>query len=65
MKTESELVLEEIEKLFKPILIKGRGINFGPPNADIAMTIKDLQQCDMLEIENYKGFQIRVIIKKL
>ncbi len=63
--TDSELLLAEIEKLFKPILINGRGVNFGPPGAEIAMTIKDLQKCEMFSIDDYKGFEIRVIIKKI
>lgn len=67
--TNSELLLAEIEKLFKPITIKGLGINFGPPDKNASITIKELQTCEMLEIERYKfkndTFQIRVIIKKI
>ena len=62
--TDSELLLAEIEKLFKMIIINSRGINYGPPDKNIAMTIKDLQKCEMFSIDNYKGFEIRVIIKK-
>lgn len=62
--TDSEQLLAEIERLFKMIIINSRGVNFGTPDKNIAMTIKELQKCEMLEIENYKGFNIRVIIKK-
>jgi len=63
--TESEQLLKYIEKLFRPIIIKGAGINFGPPNKSIAMDKKDLLECEMLSIDNYKGYEIRVIIKKI
>jgi len=65
MKTDSETVLAEIQKLLEPITKAGRGVNFGPPDKDIAMTIDDLKEWDMLEIENYKGVQIRVLTKKI
>ena len=61
--TESEKLLHEIEILMKPILIHGRGINFGPDNKPIKAI--DLQRCEVLEIEHYKGFEIKIIIKKL
>jgi len=61
--TESEKLLHEIEALLKPVLIKGRGINFGPDNTPIKAI--DLQKCEMLTIENYKGHEIKIIIKKL
>ena len=63
--TDSGLLLAEIEKLFHMIRKYSRGVNHGPPDKKIAMTIDDLKKCDMLEIENYKGFNIRVIIKKI
>ena len=62
--TESEKLLHEIERLIHdPILIHGRGINFGPDNKPIKAI--DLQRCEVLEIEHYKGFEIKIIIKKL
>lgn len=69
MKTDSELLLQKIEKIFEPITRAGKGINFGPPDKDCAITIKELQtQCEMLEIERYKfgdsTFNIRLIIKR-
>ena len=61
--TESEKLLHEIERLMKPILIHGKGVNFGPDNKPIKAI--DLQRCEVLEIEHYKGFEIKIIIKKL
>ena len=69
MMTESEELLQYIEKLFEPITRTGKGINFGPPDKDCAITIKELQTCEMLEVERYKfkdsTFNIRLIIKKI
>jgi len=65
MKTESHHLLKYIEKLFEPITRTGKGVNFGPPGKDIAMTIPELLKCEMFSIDNYKGFEIRVIIKKI
>jgi hypothetical protein len=61
--TESEKLLHEIELLLKPILIKGRGIDFGSDNTPIKAV--DIQKSEMLTIQNYRGHQVKIIIKKL
>ena len=61
--SDAEKLLHEIEILLKPLLIHGHGINFGPDNTPIKAV--DLQKCEMLTIENYKGFEVKVIIKSI
>lgn len=59
--TDSEKLLQEIEKLFRPILINGRGVNYNPDNKPIKAV--DLQKCEMLEIEDYRGHNVKIIIR--
>lgn len=61
--SDSEQLLSEIEILLKPILIKGRGIDFGSDNTPIKAV--EIQKCEMLTIGNYKNHSIKIIIKKL
>ena len=61
--TDSEKLLHEIEILLKPLLIHGRGVDFGPDNTPIKAV--DLQKCEMLTIQNYKGYQVKIIVKKV
>jgi hypothetical protein len=58
-----EELLHEIEILLKPLLIHSQGVDFGPDNTPIKSV--DLQKCDMLTIQNYKGYQVKIIVKKV
>ena len=61
--TNSEILLQEIEQLLRPIITGGKGVNFGPNNTPIKAV--ELQKCEMIEIESYNGYNIRVIIKQI
>ena len=54
-------LLSEIEQLLKPLKINGTGVNFGYNNA---ISKKEIDESEILEIEDYKGFNVKVIIKK-
>ena len=53
---ESEKVLHELEVLLKPVLINGKGRDFGSDNTPIKAV--DIQKSEMLTIQDYKGHQI-------
>ena len=61
--TKSEILLQEIEQLLRPIITGGKGIDFGSDNTPIKAV--DIQKSEMITIQDYKGYQIKIIIKKV
>jgi hypothetical protein len=56
-----EKTLHELEILLRPVLIKSKGVNFGTDCKTIYA--RDMKDSEVLEIEDYKGSNIKIIIK--
>jgi hypothetical protein len=54
-------IMKELEIAMKYFLVHGRGVNYGNPMKSIPR--RELEDADIIEIEDYKGHNIKIIIK--
>jgi hypothetical protein len=58
--TANDSIMNELENALKHFLINGRGVNF---DSDCrAISVKQMKEATVLEIEDYKGKSIKVIV---